>query len=231
MSETTNIRKTRSDKGRTLITERDRAVLRWVGEMYGVSMDHLQILLGRDAQRETEFPGLVGHGTAKRVVERWKRAGLVHSQKYFYKKPSWVWLTRQGLQQFISPSRYWQPKMTMLDHFYWVNHVRLYIENRRGNEAIWRSERQLKLARTPGEKKHLVDAEIEIQGSVIGLEVELTPKKIGTTREIMEGLAKEYSTIWYFTNQQTRALITRCVADFSESVSRKFRVYDLEDTM
>ena len=70
----------------------------------------------------------------------------------------------------------------MLDHLYWVNQVRLYCERKRGGEMVWRGERELRRTR----QAHQVDAEIETAQGVIGVEVELTRKKLEVIQAIVE---------------------------------------------
>lgn len=222
-------RKERRDKGQIRLTPRDLSVLHWIGEQYGVRLDQLRRLLGRDAQRETKVEGLVAAGTAKRVVKRWRKAGLAERQKFFHKEPSWIWLTRKGLSQFELPYSFWEPNVVTLKHIYWVNQARLYIEKRRGRDILWWSERDIKQMRNS--QGHYVDAEVEIDGNVVGLEVELTPKKLRDLKSILVSLAKEYTTIWYFTNSATRNMVERNIAKLPASSKRKFRIYDLGDTM
>ncbi len=66
----TRQRQQRSDKGKVTITPRDEAVLCWIGEQYAVRLDQLQVLLGRDAQGQTQSEDLVSADTARRVCGR-----------------------------------------------------------------------------------------------------------------------------------------------------------------
>ena len=47
----------------------------------------------------------------------------------------------------------------------------------------------------------------------------------------MQGLAKEYETIWYFTLPTTKGGIEKCLATLPEAMKRKFRIYNLENTL
>src|SRR3712207_3703396 len=87
----------RSDKGRITLTSRDLSVLPWIGEQYSARLDQVAWLLGREAQRATQQPGLVGTTTAQRVVRRWQAAGVVKSKYLIAREPPWVYLTRKGL--------------------------------------------------------------------------------------------------------------------------------------
>ena len=224
-------RKERRDKGSLLLTPRDLATLRWIGEQYGVRVDQLQQLLGREPQRETKAQGIVAPGTALRVLDRWRRGGYVESRKLFLREPAWVWLTRKGLAQLGLTYRYWEPNVTTLQHVYWTNQVRLYVERRRGSGVLWKSERTLKPESQRAKGKHYADAEIEIEEHTIAVEVELTLKRPADTIGIMQGLAEQYSTIWYFTLPATKNGVQQCISALPEKARRRFKIYDLADTL
>jgi len=223
-------RKERRDKGRFLLTERDALALRWIGEQYAIRLDQLQQVLGRQAQRPTLVPGRVSAATALRVVERWRKAGYAGSDKFRLKEPAWVWLTRRGLSSLGLAYRYWEPGLATLDHVFWVNQVRLHVERRRGDEAVWVSERTLKLERGD-QDSHLADAEVIIEDRTIAVEVELTPKKPSDIAAVVSELAGAYKTIWYFTSARARASVERAVAGLPEDLRRRFRSYDLQETL
>ena len=226
-------RKERRDKGRSLETPRDAVALRWLGEMYGVRLDQLQRLLGRMAQRETKEPGQVGLGTAERVVERWQRAGVVERRKYRFGEPAWVWLTRSGLRQLDLNFKYWEPPPNM-QHYYWLNQVRLYLEGRRA-DIVWQPERGLKAdmrgrVKLSGRTMHTVDAEVHTGKTVVAIEVELTAKKLVTTTAIVQALANGYPAILYFVSPKTRPTVERAVAALAPVQGKKFRIDDLTVT-
>ena len=221
-------RKERRDKGRVMVTQRDLTVLSWIGEQYALRLDHLQILLGKDAQRETLEEGRVSEKTAARVVERWRKLGLITTQKFFYKEPSWVWLSREGLRQLRLSYRFWEPKLGSLEHLHWVNHVRLFVEKQWEGRTTWISERALR-QETRGKTPHVADAALRYNESLIGVEVELTRKKQHTLLKIMERLSREYQSVWYFVRTDTKPLVERTLAGLHEDGQRQFRVYLLED--
>src|SRR5690242_8449928 len=88
-------RKVRQDKGVMRWTERDLEALPWIGEQYAIRMDQLQALLGRWATEPTRVPGQLGIETVRKLVQRWKQAGLVESAVLVRNQPGWVWLTRR----------------------------------------------------------------------------------------------------------------------------------------
>ena len=227
-------RKTRSDKGRILLTPRDIRGLEWAAEQYAIRIDQLQRLLGVLTGQETKEAGLVTVQVAERVVERWTKLGFAGRRKLFWGEPAWVWVTRAGLKQLNLDYRYWEPNVTTLKHVYAVNQVRLWIERRRGSEAVWRSERTLKGENdrkgSQEEKlKHLVDAEVDLECKTSAVEVELTPKKFETTAEIVRTLADNYPSIWYFTVPTTRPNIDKSIKALPDAKRPRFRVFDFDD--
>lgn len=138
----TRKRAPRRDKGQPLWTPRDLVVLAWIADQYGVRRDQLAILLARWAETETREPGRLAATTVKDWVQRWRRAGIIESTRLLMREPTWVWVTRKGLEHLELDYRYWEPKERGLAHLSAVNQARLLVEQERPT-AIWRSERRL----------------------------------------------------------------------------------------
>lgn len=217
----------RSDKGRVLITPRDEVTLRWIGDQYAVRLDQLQVLLGRQAQAQTEAEGTVSEGTARRVVGRWAKAGWVVRRKVFHREPEWIWLTRSGMQLAGLEYRAIEPSVILLKHTYEVNRVRLRVEERYGEQAVWRSERAIKPIRQRDRDVHYADAEVEIRGRTIGLEIERTAKGPLKLRSILAGLVREYPGVWYLVAPDALSGVQRAVRDLPDEQRRRVKLYDL----
>lgn len=224
-------RKPRRDKGRVMLTPRDVTVLTWIGEQYGVRLDQLQHLLGRDAQRETLEEGIVSEGTAKRVLKRWRTANWAESRKIFYRQPAWIWLTRRGLSLMGFSYRPWKPKAASnLEHIYWINHIRLFVEQQlEEQEFTWVSERTLKQEGAREGESHYADAEILTPAGTVGVEVELSRKGDQDLQAIVHDLAGAYQTVYYFTANQAHESVTRILSDLPETLRQRFLIYNLEE--
>lgn len=218
-------RKARSDKGQHQLTERDLIVLRWVGEQYAARLDQVQQLLARHSDRELVEEGRLRPQTATKVLKRWETLNLAESKKVFHHLPRWVWVSNKGMLQLELDYRYWRLNPTQLNHIYWVNQVRLYCELTYGDSMTWTSERALRRA---SEAPHLVDAEVELERGVVGIEVELTRKKLATVQGIVEQLERDYQTIWYFTTETTRPLVQAAIAGLPDKAQKRFRLFSLE---
>lgn len=221
-------RKERRDKGSVLITERDERLLRWIGEQYAVRLDQLQVLLGRQAQAETQRADLVSEGTARRVVARWVKAGWAERRKFGHREPEWVWPTSKGMQVADLEYRALEPSLALLKHTYEVNRIRLSTEERLGTEAVWKSERMIKPIRQRDVAVHYADAEVEIRGRTIGLEIERTAKGPVVLRSILAGLVREYKYVWYFVAPPAMSGVLRAVQALPDGERRQIALYDLE---
>jgi len=220
-------KKARSDKGRVLITQRDEELLRWVGEQYAVRLDQLQVLLGRQAQAQTQVAGLVSEGTARRVVRRWVAAGWAERRKIGHREPEWIWPTKAGMEVADLTYRAMEPRLALLKHIYEVNRIRLSVEARHGDAALWRSERAIMPARQRAIEVHYADAEVEIRGVTIGLEIERTPKKPIDVAAIVAGLVREYRVIWYFVAPPALSGVQRAVRALPDDARARIKLYDL----
>ena len=223
-------RKERQDRGRIRRTERDLRTLRWIGEQYAIRVDHLQRVLGRQARQGTQEPATLGSETTRELVQRWKQAGLVESAVLVYTQPGWVWLTQHGPAQVELAYQIWKPKVQGLHHLYAINQVRLWVEEHQP-AAIWRGERQLRhergTVRAPMWQEHRPDAEVELSGQRVAIEVELSEKASGRLTAILYELARTYTGIWYFCSLATKGVLQRALAQLSEPARKKFSVIEL----
>jgi hypothetical protein len=216
-------RKPRSDKGSTKITERDLAVLRFIGEQYAVRSDQLARLLKRPAE------GALSDSATRAVVARWEKAGLTGSRKVIADEPRFVWLTRKGLDEVGLAFKPWTPTAASLAHIFWTNQVRIHTEDRHP-AAAWCSERELRKGRVMQSistaTNHEVDAEIHLPQGVVAVEIELTAKSVERRRSIMSEVAVRYTTVWYFAPPNVMAMLedTRHYVSGGERV----RIYSLE---
>lgn len=220
----------RSDKGRMQWTKRDREALQWIGEQYAIRMDQLAVLLGRSATEPTRAPGILGNETVRKLVHRWKKAGLVDRAILARGEPGWVWLTREGLDQMELEYRLWEPKAQSLPHLFAINQARLLVEVRQP-EAEWRSERMLNsgrpFLRSQTRLEHRPDAEVVLGQQVVAIEVERSVKAALRLRTIFYELARTYAGIWYFCPPAIQKPLEQALAQLDPAVRRKFSLVRL----
>src|SRR5947207_13125317 len=129
-------RKTRSDKGRVQLPDRDLRSLRWIAEQYAIRLDQLQRLLGWEAGRGAKEEEYISENAARLVVARWKRARLVEYRKFTVEDPSWTWLTAHGLQELDLGYNVSEPTLPKLKHLFMFNQVRMQLEERQ-HRGMW----------------------------------------------------------------------------------------------
>jgi DNA-binding CsgD family transcriptional regulator len=193
----------RADAGLVRLSERDLALLRFVGEQYAITLPQLARLLGRSLH------------TARWLRGRWQRAGLAEGRALLVGQPVFVWLTRRGLRATGIDLKPWSPSaLGHLPHIAAVNEARLQVAYRRP-EARWVSERvlarELALAGAP-RMRHRPDAEVVLGDQTAAVEVELTPKENGRTERIVAELLRRYDAVWYFAGPAARRQLERLVA-------------------
>jgi hypothetical protein len=219
-------RKERSDKGSIKITDRDLAVLSFVGHQYAVRADQLARLLKRPA------PGALSESATRAVIARWEKAGLTQSKKVIADEPRFVWLTRRGLDEVGLAFKPWSPTAASLAHIFWTNQVRMHTEERHPDSS-WRSERELRKGRVMQSisttERHEVDAEIVLAQGTVAVEVELSAKSVERRRSIMSEVAGRYATVWYFAAPQVQGLLEETRQ--SVSGSDRVRIYSLEQVV
>jgi hypothetical protein len=128
--------------GVRVLSERDRELLRFVGEQYLVTLPQLAYLTARSER------------TARWLRTRWQRAGLVDAAKLLLDEPSVVWLTRRGLAAVGLSWKTLRPSYELVERAALAAEVRLaaaewYLD------ASWVSRRAL--ANCPGTRHPLPD--------------------------------------------------------------------------
>ena len=128
--------------GVRVLSERDRELLRFVGEQYLVTLPQLAYLTGRSER------------TARWLRTRWQRAGLVDAAKLLLDEPSVVWLTRRGLAAAGLPWKAVRPSFDTVRRAALAVEIRLAVAEWY-LDASWLSRRLL--ANCPGTRHPLPD--------------------------------------------------------------------------
>src|SRR5271166_1868532 len=176
----------RGGTGAVRLSQRDIDGLLLAGEHYGAPFDLLAAALRVQPRR---LPS---------IAARWRRAGYAATGR-LGPGPGWCWLTRDGMTATGLGFAATQPALARLAHIRAVLAARLWMQASpawRDGRPWWHSERRLRAARLPLGTGHVPDAEIHwpslegrpYAGQVWAIEVELTPKPVTRTAEIMIGL-------------------------------------------
>ena len=200
-------RKKRSDTGGIMATDRDFAILRYINEQYAIRFNHFAVLFRLYSPRKEAFEGqLLSETTAgaTTLLYRMRRAGWLESKKLEYKKPPWIWLTRQALADIDSKHKYKEPVLAKLAHTHATTGIRLYLETEHEG-LVWKSERTINREyweKTKKRVKHLVDGEVAFKDKKIAIEIELSYKGTDRTRDIIHWLLDRYDIVYYYASRR-----------------------------
>lgn len=236
--------KERRDKGKRLITRRDRVVLPWIGEQYAARLDQVRELLSRMPGKggKPVSPAGLTMSAVLQVVDHWVALGLVEYRRIYEGEPGWVHLTSFGIRTLHLSYTMLTPAESTLPHLYHINHVRLDME-RRHPDFQWISERTLRAAQPRREEgsvvPHLPDAQVRTPKPV-AVEVERSPKSDKELDDILtellitgspspgDGDPLLYTTVWYFVRPETRASVEKARDHLPPDCYLRVKILSLE---
>ena len=204
-------RKRRSDYGSVILTARDLALLRWIGEQYAIRFDHLQVLATRYSPDRPKK--VLGYHAVYGLSSRWVKLGLVERKRVFTDYPMWLWLTKKGLETAGLEHPYKVPAISRFAHIHAVNSVRLHVEAKRGDSIRWICEREANALRKEEGQVHLMDGLVEdlSDGEIVGVEVELTQKRQTRLDSILKELRANYKSVWYFASDEAYSAVESAI--------------------
>lgn len=122
--------------GVRVLSERDRVLLRFVGEQYLVTLPQLAYLANRCPR------------TARWLRTRWERAGLIDAAPLLVDESTVLWLTRRGLAALGLPWKLVRPSYASLQTSATLVELRLAARERYP-DATWLSRRMLTHTKQP----------------------------------------------------------------------------------
>lgn len=206
------------------MTERDQAALTWVADMYAMPLDLLARMTGSTAN-------------ALRVaLSRWRKNGWVETASIAgvagERPVTWVWASEEGVRRFgAAPYSVRPPAVSQLRHIRASALVRLAME---GRGLEWTPERLLRHEESlqgqgRGVRQHMPDGLCRQVSSDDPLshavEVELTPKDLRRTRDIMHELTARSGVIAgrrargvrYVASDEAYSLVTRAMEELGDA--------------
>jgi hypothetical protein len=200
-------------------TPRDVEILSFMAEQYGIRKDQLARLLGGVSER-----------TARALIDRWVRAGLVRRRTIFLRDHAWLWPTREGLDLAPLPLPYWEPRPGMLEHVFHVNEVRMRVAERHP-DATWISERRLRAeAGGANRPEHMPDAVVLKGEHHIAIEVQLAHKSRDRALAMLRHLTETYDGAWIFVRDGgPRLAIERALLQLGSFKQERVRLLPLEE--
>lgn len=188
-------RKTRKDRDQPVWKDRDLLILEFIADMRAVRFDQVRRLAARESEYETAHE-LLSESRTSELVKRYTDTRLAVFMPAFANQPGFVYLTRRGLR-LVERSEYHAdtPSLRLLEHLYWINEVRLHLEDEYNDEQMeWVSERLLQTEqelRQSGQKmQHMPDGvfiytDDEGKSTEIDIEVQLSKTSPQKIREVM----------------------------------------------
>jgi hypothetical protein len=180
---------------RILLTERDKAVLKFINEFGFCEIRHIQEQF-RVVKRR-----------AYRVMNRLIAGGLVQHQTIFHKTHGVYLLTEKGAK-FGDIRHLKRPPHNEYDHHLLVLDVYQKLIKVHKNFE-WISERRLdqnKSHEKEGKKKHIADGMMLLGDKKVAIEIELTNKAKDRLKKIIDNYTFETDVgdeVWYFCNAET----------------------------
>jgi hypothetical protein len=159
----------------------------------------------------------------------------------FDAQPGWIYLTHRGLKAAGLNFRAGAPSVDSLDHLYWINEVRMKLEDEH-LDMEWISERALWMEqelRKKGQKlKHIPDGILVLPGEhgekeYIDIEVQVSKPKDGEVEAIMGDFWRSGSEnpLRYYVNRQSRGIVWsvyRRMQKEKRAMRPKIEIIDLE---
>src|SRR5260370_38110502 len=178
------------------LTPRDLIGLTCIDLAVAIRLDQLQRLLLRhtpEADRYKLKPGSdrLSLDRTYEVIAKWLALGYIEKGGILHHDKLWIWVSREGMRLCQLPFSYsCKPAPSRVPHLFFINQVRLAVEEKRPDD-LWTSERQIREhagAPATGESQpHLPDAILTnmSKGKVTALEIEKTSK---TESELLDDL-------------------------------------------
>ena len=163
--------------GVRVLSERDRELLRLIGEQYLVTLPQLGYLAGRCPR------------TARWLRTRWQRAGLVEAAPLLVEEPTIVWLTRRGLACVDLPWKAVRPSYHTVETAAALVELRLAAAAAYPS-AVWVSRRAL--SHRPPLQPPLPDALLQMAMSSVAVVVKLRSLDRRELEERLEPIIDRY---------------------------------------
>lgn len=230
------IRKKRIDRGQPQWTPRDNYCFEWIGQMRAIRYDQLQRLLARRSAHETNDPRLLSSSRTSQIIERWVRAKYALYRRVYAKQPGWINLTRKGIYHAGLPYRAEPPKDRLLAHLYYINEVRLALEEE-DSSLRWISERAVQALQEKRQKgqrlQHIPDGILVCLEERIDIEVQISRLSQQKVEQVMLGdLWQNTNALRYYVGKESKGVVqmaNREVTKNKRTNRQRIEVIDLEE--
>lgn len=212
-------RKTRKDAVIPKWTDRDTYSWEYIGHMRALRFDQARRLLARESPSENAND-ILSASRASEIISRWTKppAKLAVYTQIFDAQPGWIYLTRKGLRKAELDFRAEAPSSRTLEHLYWINEVRMALEDEYDEDEMeWTSERSIqaeqKLRQSGQKLDHIPDGILTLtkQGKTETIDIEVQISKT-STKEVREVMGDYWSSgsfnpLRYYVNKKSRGVV------------------------
>jgi hypothetical protein len=211
-------RKTRADKGRPQWTKRDRWLWAYIGSMRALRFDQIRRLAARASPEEIEG-GLLSISRTSEIIKRWTDEKIAVFRPIYHAESGWCYLTRRGLREAGFTFRAEAPSVRSLHHLYWINEVRMRLEEEYRTTMRWFSEREIQAQqelRRKGQKlTHIQDGILLLKDTdgaweEIDIEVQMSKPSSGEVEEVMSDqfwTSRRNRPLRYYVNRLSRGVV------------------------
>ncbi len=213
-------RKTRKDKDQPQWTKRDKYLWEYIGSMRAIRFDQARRLLARASDHEVDN-GLLSLSRTSEIISRYtaKEVRYAVFKSIFHGQPGWIYLSRRGLKQVGLTFRAEAPSVRILEHLYWINEVRMQLEDEHPDMIEWISEREIQAEQEQRQKgnklKHIPDGILVLPGKGgkkerITTEVQVSKPSHGEVEEVMSDqfwTGGENIPLRYYVNHLSRGVV------------------------
>jgi hypothetical protein len=228
-------RKIRIDKDQPQWTDRDTYCHRWIGHMRALRFDQIQRLLARLSAYETSDPHMLSVSRTSQIIQRWVRAKYAVYRKVYTRQPGWIYLTRKGMFHTGLKYRAEPPKDRLLEHIYYINEVRLTLEEK-DPSLHWISERAIQAAQEKRQKgqrlEHVPDGILVIGEKRIDIEVQISRPSQQEVELVMLGDRwNNTNPLRYYISKDARAVVQRVHRQMKWTARSQIEIIDLEEVL
>jgi hypothetical protein len=228
-------RKARIDKGQPQWTPRDNYCLNWIGHMRAIRYDQLQRLLARESAFETNDPRALSASRTSQIIQRWVQAKYAIYRRVYAKQPGWIYLSRKGMFHAGLPYRAEPPKDRLLQHLYYINEVRLALEEE-DSSLRWVSERAIQALQEKRQKgqrlRHIPDGILVCGEEQIDIEVQISRIAQEVVEQVLRGNHwQNTNALHYYIGRESKTVVQRAYREVAQSglTNRKhIEIIDLE---
>ncbi len=235
-------RKVRKDKGRPQWTDRDRWLWAYIGYMRAMRFDQIRRLAARGSEYEIEG-WLLSVSRTSEIIGRWVEEKIAIFRQIFHAQSGWCYLTRRGLREAGFAFRAEAPSVRSLDHLYWINEVRMHLEEEHP-DMRWVSERAIQAQqelRQKGQKlRHIQDGILLLKDThgeweEIDIEVQVSKPSPGEVEEVMSDqfwTGGRNRPLRYYVNRLSRGVVRsayRKMVKEGKAMRPTIEIIDLED--